>query len=121
MEVTSAEAYLEKSTKLVELPSGAVFRVRPLGVFDTVSRLKTVPRHMGMVDQPEKQETDTEETSNKEDLDEKMMEMIPELVEKNIVEPKVKWDQLRGDDQDMLAKVIVLDQFNAAEGLISFH
>ncbi|AEH06304.1 hypothetical protein [Methanothermococcus okinawensis] len=120
--MVTVEEYLKKAYTTVELPSGFKFKIKTLSSIDVLKVMGDIPsiQEMTNLNKEEVKENVQKLSANKE-YTKKIIEVVPELVEKSIIEPKgIKWEQLDGKDKDALMEYI-LSQFTADKKISSFR
>jgi hypothetical protein len=120
--VVTVEEYLKKAYATVKLPSGFEFKVKTFSALDILEVMGDIPMMQELMANPTaKKENVKKELSKNTEFIKKLVEIIPQLVEKSIIEPEgIKWEQLDGRDKDMLMEHI-LSQFSVDKNITSFR
>jgi len=116
----TVEEYMRRAYRELKLPSGFTFRVKTLSALDILEAIGDIPIMQELMTNPTAKENVKEISQNTEFV-KKLVDVIPKLVEKCIVEPKgIKWEHLDGRDKDALMEY-VLSQFNVDKNVASFR
>ena len=119
--MVTVEEYLKKAHTTVKLPSGFEFKVKTLSAVDVLEHLGDIPLTQDILNNPSDNVEYKKDLLHSPEYVKKFVEIIPELVEKSIIEPKgIKWEQLDGRDKDVLME-FVLSQFTVNKNVASFR
>jgi hypothetical protein len=118
--MVTVEEYMRRAYKELKLPSGFTFRVKTLSALDILESIGDIPIMQELMINPSNENVKEKLSQNTEFI-KKLVEILPKLVEKCIVEPKgIKWEHLDGRDKDALMEY-VLSQFNVDTNVASFR
>jgi len=119
--MVTVEEYMRRAYKELKLPSGFTFKVKTLSALEILEALGDMPIMQELMTNPAAKENVKDKLSQNTEFVKKLVEVMPKLVEKCIVEPKgIKWEHLDGRDKDALMEY-VLSQFNVDKNVASFR